>query len=181
MQVPDRDTLLEENHMFTRKTFFAAATMVTLAAGLGAPAFAQHGGPEGGPGGWHHGGPFLEGITLTDDQKTKLHALMKSEHQNNSLFRQLHAVHEQIDSAIFSTASVSEATLQPLLQQETSLMQQVEAQRVSNQLAIRNMLTADQLATASATHAKLVSLHEQEHALMKSNTDSPPAGPDQAD
>ena len=160
--------------MSTRKTFIAFVTIGALGAGM-ASALAQHG--PGGPGGWHHGSPFLEGVTLTEDQKTKLHTMMKAERQNNNLFEQMHAVHQQIDSAIFSSANVSEATLQPLLQQETSLMQQMEVQRVTNELAIRNMLTADQLATASATHAKLAALHQQEHALMKSS-DGPAPGAD---
>ncbi len=156
--------------MFSRKLLFALATTGALGAGL-APAMAQHG---GGPGGWHHGSPLLEGVTLTDDQKSKLHALMKSEHGPNSLFAQLRAAHEQIDSAILGSGTVSEASLQPLVQQEVSLMQQVEAQRVSNELAIRNMLTPAQLATASSTHAQMEALHQQEHALMKTGDVVPP-------
>ena len=161
--------------MLSRKLLFALATSVlatagTVGAGL-APAMAQHG---GGPGGWHHGSPLLEGVTLTDDQKTKLHALMKSEHGPNSLSAQLRAVHQQIDGAILSNGTVSEASLQPLVQQEVSLMQQVEAQRVSNELAIRNMLTPSQLATASSTHAQMTALHQQEHALMSAGDTAQP-------
>ena len=156
--------------MLSRKLLLALATIGTMGAGL-APAMAQ---PGGGPGGWHHGSPLLEGVTLTDDQKAKVHALMKSEHGPGSLFAQLRAVHEQIDGAILSSGTVSEASLQPLVQQETSLMQQVEAQRVSNELAIRNMLTPAQLATASSTHAQMASLHQQEHALMNAGDAAQP-------
>ncbi len=160
--------MLSRKLLFTLATF-AATTVGTVGAGL-APAMAQHG---GGTGGWHHGSPLLEGVTLTDDQKTKLHALMQSEHGSNSLYAQLRAVHQQIDSAILSNGTVSEASLQPLVQQETSLMQQVEAQRVSNELAIRNMLTPAQLATASSTHAQMEALHNQEHALMSGDAAQP--------
>ena len=155
--------------MFSRKLLFTLATAGALGAGL-APAMAQH----GGPGGWHHGSPLLEGVALTDAQKTQLHALMKSEHGPGSLSAQLRAVHGQIDSAILSSGTVSEASLQPLVQQETSLMQQLEAQRISNALAIRNMLTPAQLATASTTHAQMEALHQQEHALMKASDMAPP-------
>ena len=148
--------------MFTRKLLFAAAALGAVGAGL-APAMAQH----GGPGGWHHGSPLLEGVTLTDGQKATLHALMRSEHGSNSQHAQLRAVHQQIDTAILSPGSVSEASLQPLVQQETALMQQLEAQRISDELAIRNMLTPAQLAAASSTHAQMTALHEQEHALMR--------------
>ncbi len=160
--------------MLSRKLLFALATFAATTVGAGlAPAMAQHG---GGFGGWHQGSPLLQGVTLTDAQKTKLHALMQSEHGSNSLHAQLRAVHEQIDSAILSSGTVSEASLQPLVQQETSLMQQVEAQRVSNELAIRNMLTPSQLATASSTHAQMTALHQQEHALM-SASDTPQPQP----
>ena len=148
--------------MLSRKLLFALATLGTVGAGL-APAMAQHG---GGPGGWHHGSPLLEGVTLTDDQASRLHALMQSQHGPDSLQAQLRAVHGQIDDAILSGAAASAASLQPLVQQEVSLMQQVEAQRISNELAIRSMLTPAQLATASSTHAQMAALRQQEHALM---------------
>ncbi len=158
--------------MFDRKLLFVLAAGGVLGAGIG-PAMAQRG---GGPGGWHHGSPLLEGVTLTDDQRTKMHALMKAEHGPGSLFAQLRAVHEQIDNAVLGSGTVSEASLQPLVQQETALMQQLEAQRISNELAIRNMLTPAQLATASSTHAQMEALHQQEHALMKANDMAPPPG-----
>ncbi len=160
--------------MFDRKLLLVLAATGALGAGVG-PAMAQHGGGAGGgPGGWHHGSPLLEGVTLTDDQKTKVHALMKAEHGPGSLFSQLRAVHEQIDDAVLGSGTVSEASLQPLAQQETALMQQLEAQRISNELAIRNMLTPAQLATASSTHAQMQALHQQERALMKANDMAPP-------
>ncbi len=156
--------------MLSRKLLFALATLGTVGAGL-APAMAQHG---GGPGGWHHGSPLLEGVTLTDDQTAKLHALMQSQHGPTSLHAQLRAVHGQIDDAILSGGTVSETSLQPLVQQEVSLMQQVEAQRISNELAIRSMLTPAQLAIASSTHAQMAALHQQEHALMNARDSAQP-------
>ena len=155
--------------MFTRKTLFAAAATGMLAATLAAPAMAQPG-----PGGWHHGDDLLEGVTLTDSQKSQVHALMKAQHQSG-LFQQMRAVHEQIDSAIYSTGTVTAATLQPLLEQEASLMQQAEAQHVTTALAIRNLLTPTQLATAASTHAQMRALHDQEHALMSQGRGAGPA------
>ncbi|MGI4747721.1 MAG: Spy/CpxP family protein refolding chaperone, partial [Janthinobacterium lividum] len=131
-------------------------------------------GPGGGPGGWHHGDGLLEGVTLTDSQKTKVHALMKAEHQDSkSLFDQLHAVHEQIETTLLSAGDVTEATIAPLAQQEASLMQQLGAKHVANEIAVRNLLTSDQIAKASSVHAQLASLHNQEHALH--GTGEPPS------
>jgi len=147
--------------MLTRKIFVAAAVIGLASAGA---ASAQPG--PGGPGGWHHGDRLLDGVTLTDSQKTKVHALMKAEHQDSKSLRdQLHAVHEQIETTLLSTGDVTEATIAPLAQQEASLMQQLSAKHVANEIAVRNLLTSAQIAKASSIHAQLASLHNQEHAL----------------
>ncbi|MBE7210267.1 MAG: periplasmic heavy metal sensor [Gluconacetobacter diazotrophicus] len=144
---------------------FAIAT--TLLASLAAvPAMAQPG-----PGHFRHGGgPLLEGVTLSDAQQNKVDALRQAGRtQNRATFEQLRAVHEQIDAALLGSGSVTEATLAPLLQQQEALQDRLEQARLTEQLAIRNILTPDQLGTAAATHAKLASLHDQEHALMARN------------
>lgn len=148
--------------MLTSRLFVAAAVLGLACAG----AASAHPGPGGGPGGWHHGGGLLDGVTLTDSQKTKVHALMKAEHQDSKSLRdQLHAVHEQIETKLLSAGDVTEATIAPLAQQEASLMQQLGAKHVAEEIALRNLLTSDQIAKASSIHAQLASLHNQEHAL----------------
>ena len=154
--------------MNARKSFFVVALSGTLAAAAGSSALAQPGpGGEGFAPGWHRGSPLLAGITLTDDQKSKLHAIMHDRQAGRALFEQMHAVHQQIDAALLSSGTVSEASLQPLLRQESQLMQQIEQQRIEKEIAVRNILTSDQLAQAASTHAKLESLHEQEHSLFR--------------
>lgn len=169
MLIPERDATSEEASMFTVKTFFAAALVGALGVGMTTAASAQPG-----PGGWHGGGALLDGITLTSDQQTAIHALMQAGHQQmQGLHTQLHSIHEQIDTMLLSSGTVTAAMLAPLVEQQESLMQQVDAKHVSDEIAIRNLLTTDQLAKASTTHAQLVALHDQEHALKASN------GPDQ--
>lgn len=147
--------------MFTSKIIAAAAVLGIASAGA-AVAQPGHG---GGPGGWHHDG-LLDGVTLTDTQKTKVHALMKAEHQDSKSLRdQLHAVHEQIETTLLSAGDVTEATIAPLEQQEASLMQQLGAKHVASEIAVRNLLTSDQIAKAASIHAQLTALHDQEHAL----------------
>ncbi|NPD69485.1 periplasmic heavy metal sensor [Lichenicola cladoniae] len=148
--------------MFTFKIIAAAAVLGVASAGA---AFAQPG-HGGGPGGWHHGDGLLDGVTLTDTQKTKVHALMKAEHQDSKSLRdQIHAIHEQIETTLLSAGDVTEATIAPLEQQETSLMQQLGAKHVASEIAVRNLLTSDQIAKAASIHAQLTALHDQEHAL----------------
>lgn len=52
-------------------------------------------------------------------------------------------------------------------------MQQLGAKRISMEIAVRNLLSAAQLAEASSTHTQLTALHNQERALDKA--DAPPA------
>ena len=157
--------------MFTRKTLFAAALVGLAGAGPTVAARAQPG-----PGGWHHGGGLLDGIALTDDQKSKLHALMQAGRADTRALReQMRAIHEKIDATLLSPGSVTEATLAPMVQQQEALMQQMDAKHMSDEIAIRNLLTADQIAKASATHAQIAALHDQEHALR--GTADAPADP----
>ncbi len=152
--------------MLSRKTLFAATLACMAAAGTSGTALAQ---PGPGPDGWHHGSSLLDGITLTDSQKTSLQALMKAGRADTrSLHEQMRAIHEKIDATLLSSGSVTEATLAPLVQQQEALMQQMDAKHLSDEIAIRNLLTADQIAKASATHAQLAALHDQEHALRAS-------------
>lgn len=151
----------KEAKMLTSRILVVTAVLGMASVG----AASAHPGPGGGPGGWHHGGGLFDGVTLTDSQKTKMHALMKAEHQESKSLRdQLHAVHEQLEAKLLSAGDVTEATIAPLEQQEASLMQQLSAKHVSNEIALRNLLTSDQIAQASSIHAQLASLHSQEHA-----------------
>ena len=148
--------------MQTRKMLLTTAIAGLLGCGV---AFAQPG-----PGGWHHGGGMLEGVTLTSAQQSQVHALMQAEHQNTrSLRQQVRAIHEQIETTLLSSGNVTEAPLAPLQQQEASLEQQLEAQHLSYQFAIRTLLTPEQLTQSASTHAQMVSLHNQEQALHSSS------------
>lgn len=152
-----------KTQMLTRKTFLTAIAIAGLTAATVPAAVAQPG-----PGGWHHGSVLLDGVTLTDSQTTRLHALMQAGRADSQSLRdQIRTVHEQIDTALLSSGTVTEATLAPLLLQQEALAQQLDAKRLSSQVAIRNLLTPDQMAAAASMHAKLVSLHEQEHALRQ--------------
>jgi Spy/CpxP family protein refolding chaperone len=119
--------------------------------------------------GFHHGGgmEFLHGITLTDAQK----AQMKSIHQSGwaqmkSIMTQMRSVHEQMVNRMLAAGEVTAEALSPLVQQEESLRNQMDAIHLSETLQMRAVLTPEQLAQAASTHAKLETLHQQEHAVM---------------
>lgn len=169
-----------------KRNFIAAGMLAGLMAPLVAPLMASVAAQaQPGPGfhgGFHHES-LLEGVTLTDAQQTQVHALRKASWQaTRPIMQQLHAVQEQIDSALLSSGTVTEANLAPLVQQKESLMQQLDAQHVSEQIAVRNLLTADQIAQASTSHAKLEALHAQEMTLRRQNAPAgAPAGVPPAD
>jgi Spy/CpxP family protein refolding chaperone len=79
---------------------------------------------------------------------------------------QLRSVHEQRATAILSSGAVTAEALQPMVAQEETLRAQLDTIRLNTELQIRALLTPEQLAQAAATHAKLESLHEQEHAVV---------------
>jgi Spy/CpxP family protein refolding chaperone len=79
----------------------------------------------------------------------------------------MRGVHEQIMARLLSPGSVSEADLAPLVQQEQALRAQMDEQRLARALAVRQVLTPQQLAEAAAKHQQIESLHQQEHQLME--------------
>ena len=165
-------TAFKDDDMLTRQMLLAAATAVLVGAGVAAGASAQPG-----PGGWHHGGGggLLEGVTLTDEQKTTLHTLMQNNHAaTRTLREQLHTLHDQVETTLLSSGTVTAATLAPMVQQQEALMQQLDAQRVTEEIAVRNLLTPAQLSQAAAAHAQLATLHQQERALRGGGDEQPP-------
>ena len=152
-----------------KRNFITAGMLAGLLAPLLANAVAQAQPGPGFHGGFRHDS-LLEGVTLTDAQQSQVRALHKANWQSTKpIMQQLHAVQDQIDSALLASGTVTEANLAPLVQQKESLMQQLDAQHVSEQIAVRNLLTADQIAQASASHAKLEALHAQEMSLRQQN------------
>ena len=140
----------------------AAALAGSMALAGAARAEMHHGGM--GPGG---GMAFLHGLNLTDEQKTQLHAIGKANWDTmKPLMKQEHALHEQEINQLLSAGSVTAEQMQPILQQEESLRAQIDTARLNMLVQMRNVLTADQLATAATKHTQLEALHEQEHALM---------------
>jgi Spy/CpxP family protein refolding chaperone len=147
----------------------ALAAALTLASAGAANAAGWHGDMAGGP----HGGymELLRGVTLTDAQKTQMHAIMKSGWASaRPTMEQMHAIHEQIATLLTSSGSVAKDQVNALVRQEDRLRLQMDEARMGQFLAIRNLLTSEQLAQAASTHQQMEALHAQEHALM-----APPA------
>ncbi len=153
-------------HMMVAAT--AAIALSAAGAAMAHPGGDWHGG-EG-----HGGMEILHSLSMTDAQKEQAHQI---EHalwaQSKPVKEQMHAVHEQIATALLASGTVTAESLAPLVQQEEQLRTQLDQQRLNTMLQIRALLTPEQLTQAAATHQKLAALHEQEHEMMHASDTAP--------
>ncbi|HTT82008.1 MAG TPA: periplasmic heavy metal sensor [Rhizomicrobium sp.] len=127
----------------------------------------------------HDGGsPFmmlLKSANLTEAQRQQVHEILKSEHtQMKSVYQQFHAVHEQIADKLLSTGNVSASELAPLEQKAAKYQQEIDQNMVTTALAIRGVLTSDQISRLAQVHQQLKSLHSQIQSILGS--DQPDSG-----
>lgn len=149
--------------MFAKKTLIAALCLAAVPlAAIAAPD--GHGGHRG-----HRGGfSFLEGVTLTADQKTQIHQIVQASWTTaKPLMQQLQADHKQMSDLLASTGSVTSAQLTTIQQQADQIRQQLESQHLATALQVRALLTSAQLAQSAQTHQQIESLHAQERAVFK--------------
>ncbi len=122
--------------------------------------------------GWHgehhHGDELFRTADLTDAQKTQMKTIEQAGWaQAKPAMEQVRTIHEQIVARLLAPGSVSEADLAPLVTQEEQLRNQLDQIRLNSGLQMRAVLTPEQLANAASKHEQLVSLHEQERAVVE--------------
>jgi Spy/CpxP family protein refolding chaperone len=132
--------------------------------------------PEGHGGMGHHGmgfmhdAPFmmlLKSANLSTAQHTQIKQILKSDHaQMKPVMQQFHALHEQIAGKLLASGPLSAADLAPLTKQASRLQQQLDQNMIDTALAIRNVLTPEQINRLSQVHQQLSSLHKQIQNLM---------------
>ena len=151
--------------MFGKKMLVAAlcAAVVPFAA-LAAPG--GHGGHHG-----RHGGEFgfLQGVTLTPEQKTQIQQITHASWTTaKPLVQQLRTDRQQISDLLANGGAVTAAQLTPIQQQAEQVRQQLDSQRLATALQIRALLTPAQLTQSAQMHQQLASLHQQERAVFES-------------
>ncbi len=170
----------------------AAALMLGASA-----AYAQMGGQMGGMDGHaamgemgdHHGtmmmhegsSPFLmllRSANLTAAQKEQVHQILKSAHVKMiPLMQQQHSIEAQIGTKLLGPSAVSSADLSPLVQQAQQARQQIDQNMIDAAIAIRGVLTPDQLRHLAKVHQQLQNLHAQIQQLMGSSESDSMAEP----
>src|SRR5438552_18202016 len=153
---------------------------------LALPAGAQSSGdsmamamPHGHGGMGHHMGGMQDGdshfmkllrsANLTPAQHAQVREILKAEKaQMKSVYDGFHAVHEQIAAKLLGNGPLTAADLAPLEQKAIRYQQQIDRGMIDTALAIRNVLTAEQIARLAQVHQQLQSLHAQLRNLMGS-------------
>jgi Spy/CpxP family protein refolding chaperone len=143
----------------------AIVAVVTLLSGT--TAFAQEwsgpGGPRYGTGGGAFGWRILRAVGLSDDQKAQIRQVyVQHRPQLQALRNQLRTAQGQLGDRLYSTTPPTPADLALIGQ----LRDQLAQERLAIALAIRNVLTADQLAKAAQIRQQLKDLRQQERNLL---------------
>lgn len=168
--------------MIRSKTLMAAAFGVLCALPLAAPTASAQGMMGGhmnhaAMSGMHGGSPFmmlLHSADLTAGQKSQVHLILNSNRaQMMGLHRQLMALHEQISDKLLSSGSVSAADLKPLVQKASALEAKLNENMADTAIAIRNVLTPEQVKKLAEVHKKLHDLHTQVQQIMGSDQSMP--------
>jgi Spy/CpxP family protein refolding chaperone len=143
----------------------------TTPSGMGHPHMMVMG---GGMAGMHGGGlmMLLRSANLTPAQQSQVQQIVASaQPQMKALHAQMEALHQQIADRLLSPGQVSAADVRPLVHKMTAVEAQLTESMTTTAIAIRNVLTAEQLAQLTKLHKKLQSLHSQIRGLLGSGTD----------
>jgi Spy/CpxP family protein refolding chaperone len=162
--------------MLKSKLLFSGLVLASLTS---APLHAQPmgGPPMGGPpmGRMMHGDDpammlhmVLKQANLTPDQQDQVRKIMDADHQNlRALFSKLEAANRQLADKLFGPGTVQPADLTPQVQQITQLRQQLMEQGVKTALAVRAVLSPQQLAKVAQTKDQLEKLQTQMRNIIE--------------
>ncbi len=123
--------------------------------------------------GHHHGfdgGEFgmLHALSLTDAQRTQVHAAMEAGRTASAPYReQLGAIQAQLRAKLTASGTVAMADVAPLLQQKERVMAELDQTHMATVLQIRSVLTPEQIAQAASMETQLATLHAQERAVTE--------------
>ena len=132
-----------------------------------------------GGGGDSHFMMLLRSANLTPSQHAQVREILKAEKaQMTSVYDGFHAVHEQLAAKLLGNGPLTAADLAPLEQKAVRYQQQIDRSMIDTALAIRNILTAEQIARLAQVHQQLQSLHAQLRNLMGSDADDSQEQPD---
>jgi Spy/CpxP family protein refolding chaperone len=142
----------------------------------------------GGPHGMHPGPPMFGGgmmgaegpgmvlpmilkhANLTPEQETQVRQIVDSDRQQiHSLFDQLHTANDDLVNKLLTPGPMQAQDLTPQVQKIAQLRQQLMDQGLKSALAIRAVLTPDQLTKVGQIKDQMQKLHTEMRNLMESD------------
>ena len=153
------------------------AGVLVAASAFGDPSMGAMSMPGGHDGMGHHMGGMgggddhfmmlLKSANLSPAQHEQVRQILKSEMaQMRAAHEGFHALHEQIAAKLLAPGNVTAADLAPLEQKANRYQEQISRDMVNTALAIRGVLTPEQIARLAQVHQQLQSLHQQIKSLM---------------
>jgi Spy/CpxP family protein refolding chaperone len=153
----------------------------------------MHGPPPGGPrfmmgpgeghGMMGEGGGFmlplvLHRANLTPEQHDQVRKILESDRQDlHKLFSALGKANEELSKKLFAPGDVTLVDLKPQLDEIAGLRRQLMEQGTKTTLAIRKVLTPEQLAKVAELKQRMDKLHAEMRELMGGDGDNPPPPP----
>ena len=140
-------------------------------------------GPSEGHGMMGEGGGFmlplvLHRANLTPEQHDKVRKILESDRQDlQKLFSALGKANDELSKKLFAPGDVALADLKPQIDEVAGLRRQLMEQGIKTALAIRKVLTPEQLAKVAELKQRMDKLHAEMRELMGGDGDGPPPPP----
>jgi Spy/CpxP family protein refolding chaperone len=124
-----------------------------------------------------HGSAFLmllRSADLTPAQQSQIQLILNSnKSQMQALHAQLENIHEQFAEKLLGQGSVGAADLKPLVQEAARVEAELTENMATTAIAVRNILTPEQVKKLADVHRKLHALHTQVRSLLGSGGNVP--------
>jgi uncharacterized membrane protein len=105
---------------------------------------------------------LLRSARLSPAQQNQVRQILHAEAmKNRPLFQRLQATREQISDELLGAGTVTAGDLAPLEQQAVRIRAQIDHNLIESSLAIRGLLTPDQVSHLAEVHRRLESLRAQ--------------------
>lgn len=123
-------------------------------------------------------GMIFQGVKLSKEQRDKIHDIMSAARKEEKTNRDaMRAIHDQMATALLSPGKVTAESLQPILDKQAALEKTTKDAHVKTLLALRDVLTPEQLAKAKVRYTKIKSIKEQMKELRDMDAPSPEGAP----
>jgi Spy/CpxP family protein refolding chaperone len=117
---------------------------------------------------------LLRSANLTPAQESQVRQIVASSRpQMQTLHAQMEALHQQIADKLLTPGQVSAGDIRPLVQKMSGIEAKLTENMTATAIAIRNVLTPEQLKQLAQVHRKLRDLHTQVRRLMGTEENIP--------